>query len=82
MSNTRISRFGACGRAPLLIGCPLDQLDDFTRNLLTNDEVLALNQDPLGKMAKQICLADANSRVFAKDLEDGSKAVGFFNIGE
>lgn len=67
--------------SPLLIGCPLDQLDDFTRNLLTNDEVLALNQDPLGKMAKQLP-HDGNDRVLVKDLEDGSKAVGLFNTGE
>jgi alpha-galactosidase len=67
--------------APLLIGCPLDQLDDFTQNLLTNDEVLALNQDALGKMATQISAA-GTTRVLAKDLEDGSKAVGLFNVGE
>jgi hypothetical protein len=30
--------------APLLIGCDLERLDDFTLNLLTNDEVLAVNQ--------------------------------------
>jgi alpha-galactosidase len=66
--------------SPLLIGCPLDQLDDFTRNLLTNDEVLALNQDPLGKMATQISMV-GNARVLVKDLEDGSKAVGLFNTG-
>jgi len=65
---------------PLLIGCPLDQLDDFTQNLLTNDEVLALNQDPLGKMAIQLP-PDANSRVLVKELEDGSKAIGLFNVG-
>lgn len=29
--------------APLLIGCPLEQLDAFTLNLLTNDEVIAIN---------------------------------------
>jgi alpha-galactosidase len=67
--------------SPLLIGCPLDQLDDFTQNLLTNDEVLALNQDPLGKMATRIANAGA-TQVLAKDLEDGSKAVGLFNVGE
>jgi alpha-galactosidase len=67
--------------SPLLIGCPLDQLDDFTQNLLTNDEVLALNQDPLGKMAKQLP-HDGNDRVLVKDLEDGSKAVGLFNTDE
>ena len=52
----------------------------FTQNLLTNDEVLALNQDPLGKMAIQLP-PDANSRVLVKELEDGSKAVGLFNVG-
>jgi len=35
--------------APLLLGADLDKLDDFTLSLLTNDEVLAVNQDSLGK---------------------------------
>jgi len=67
--------------APLLIGCPLDQLDDFTKNLLTNDEVLALNQDPLGKQATQV-FAAGTVQVLAKELEDGSKAAGLFNTGQ
>jgi alpha-galactosidase len=37
--------------SPLLIGCDMAQLDDFTVSLLTNDEVLAVNQDPLGEQA-------------------------------
>jgi len=40
--------------APLLIGCDMDRLDDFTLNLLSNDEVLAVDQDSLGKPAHQI----------------------------
>ncbi|MFZ4521880.1 MAG: putative Ig domain-containing protein [Bacteroidales bacterium] len=64
--------------APLLIGCDLDQLDPFTMNLLTNDEVLSVNQDPLGKQAVQIVKCD-DYEVWARDLEDGSKAVGLFN---
>ena len=40
--------------APLLIGCDMTQLDDFTLSLLTNDEVLAVDQDPLGKQATRI----------------------------
>ena len=65
--------------APLLLGCPLDQLDSFTLNLLTNDEVLALNQDPLGEQAKEITTV-GSSKVLAKNLEDGSKAIGLFNV--
>ena len=37
--------------APLLLGCDLEKLDAFTLNLVENDEVLAVNQDPLGKQA-------------------------------
>lgn len=66
--------------APLLIGCDLDELDDFTLNLLTNDEVLAVNQDALVKQATRIT-KDGWAQVFAKPLEDGSWAVGLFNRG-
>ena len=66
--------------APLLIGCDLEKLDEFTVNLLSNDEVLEIDQDPLGKQAT--CVAsNETSRVYAKFLEDGSRAVGLFNLG-
>lgn len=65
--------------APLLLGCDLTQLDDFTISLLTNDEVLAVNQDALGKQATVVSrLGDLG--VMAKDMEDGSKAAGLFNL--
>jgi alpha-galactosidase len=66
--------------APLLIGCNLDALDDFTISLLTNDEVLEIDQDTLGREATQIT-KDDDSLVYAKSLDDGSWAVGLFNIG-
>jgi alpha-galactosidase len=67
--------------APLLIGCDMTQLDEFTLNLLSNDEVLAVNQDPGGKQAGRI-MKEGESEVWAKDLSDGSKAVGLFNRGQ
>ncbi len=66
--------------APLLIGCPIENMDEFTLSLLTNDEVLAVNQDPLGRMAITL-LNDGDRQVLAKPLEDGSIAVGLFNRG-
>lgn len=66
--------------APLLIGCDMSQLDEFTLSLLTNDEVLALDQDPLGKEAVQVAEKDS-VLVYAKELSDGTKAIGFFNVG-
>ena len=40
--------------APLLIGCDVAKLDAFTHGLLTNDEVLEVNQDPMGEQARRI----------------------------
>lgn len=65
--------------APMLIGCDLNRLDDFTLNLLTNDEVLALDQDPLGKQALPLVIK-GDIQVWVKDLEDGGKAAGIFNL--
>ncbi|MCW3091679.1 MAG: Alpha-galactosidase [Ferruginibacter sp.] len=65
--------------APLLIGCPIEQLDAFTLNLLTNDEVIAVDQDPLGKPGRLIS-DEEGIQTWVKPLEDGSYAVGLFNV--
>jgi alpha-galactosidase len=67
--------------SPLLIGCDLGQLDPFTLNLLTNDEVLAVNQDQLGKQARRVYQSDG-FEVLAKPLADGSIAAGIFYSGQ
>jgi alpha-galactosidase len=67
--------------SPLLIGCDMTKLDAFTKNLLTNDEVLEVSQDPLGRQAGRVA-RDGTREIWAKDMEDGSKAVGLFNVGE
>jgi alpha-galactosidase len=49
-------------------------------NLLTNDEVIDIDQDPLGKEAT--CVQTIGDlRIYVKELEDGSRAVGFCNFG-
>ena len=67
--------------APLLIGCDMSQLDDFTINLLCNNEVIDVNQDALGCQAYPF-YSDENQVTYVKHLEDGSMAVGLFNKGE
>ncbi len=67
--------------SPLLIGCDLARLDPFTLNLLTNDEVLAINQDELGKQATRIRKEDG-IEIWLKPLADGSQAIGFFYTGQ
>lgn len=67
--------------APLLIGCDLTRLDDFTLSLLTNDEVIEANQDELGAQA---ALVDKGPRaqVWAKPMSDGSLVFALFNTAD
>ncbi len=66
--------------APLLLGCDLENLDEFTLGLLTNDEVLEVNQDPLGRQARRV-KKEGDAEVWAKEMRDGSTAAGLFNRG-
>jgi len=66
--------------APLLVGCDLSQLDAFTLAILTNPEVLEVDQDPLGRAARRVRV-DGRTEVWARPLADGSVAVGLFNRG-
>jgi alpha-galactosidase len=65
--------------APLIFSGDMAKLDAFTLNVLCNHEVIAVNQDPLGKQARIIRKSDSDF-VLAKELEDGSIAVGIFNL--
>jgi hypothetical protein len=67
--------------SPLLIGCDMGHLDPFTLSLLTNDAVLAIDQDALGKLARQVIKKD-NYQVWVKELSKGGKAIGIFNTSE
>jgi alpha-galactosidase len=67
--------------APLIFSGDITRLDDFTLSLLTNDEVLDVDQDPLGKPGRRVAI-DGDLEVWARDMEDGTKAVGLFNRGE
>lgn len=64
--------------APLLIGCDMANIDDFTLNLLTNREVIAVDQDPL--VAPAVKIMTENGQVWYKKLYDGSYAVGLFHV--
>ena len=72
--------------APLWISCDLASLDPnklhpSTTALLTNDEVLDIDQDALGAAAKQL-EGRRESQVWCKPLDDGTVAVGLFNLAE
>jgi len=67
--------------APLLIGCDLSRIDAFTYNLLANDEVLAIDQDAVGKQAVPV-IQNKDVQIWVKELSDGSRAVAVFNLTE
>ena len=56
----------------------MEKLDPFTLSLLSNSEVIALDQDALGRPAVRVA-TDGPIDVYVKELEDGAKAIGFFN---
>ena len=64
--------------SPLMIGCDLTKIDDFTLSLLTNDEVIDVNQDPLGAAAAPVA-ETADGQVWARPMSDGSIAFALFN---
>ena len=64
--------------SPLLLGCDLTNMDDFTLNLITNAEVIEVNQDPLGDQASLVERV-GEKESWVKQMEDGSKVVGLFN---
>ena len=67
--------------SPLMLGMNLPDNDPWTLGLLTNDEVLALDQDPLGRPAKRVSQA-GKTETWIRELSDGSKAVALFNRGD
>jgi alpha-galactosidase len=66
--------------APLITGNNLAAMDDATRDLLTNPEVIAIDQDPLGVQGHRI-KQEGPVEVWMKPLKDGGAAVGLFNRG-
>ena len=67
--------------ANMLIGCDISQIDDFTFNLLCNNEVNAVNQDVLGKQARRD-VDEGGIQIWSRPLADGGTAVGIFNLNE
>ena len=67
--------------APLIFSGDITRLDDFTLGLLTNDEIIDVDQDPLGRPGKRAAKS-GDLEVWVREMEDGSKAVGLFNRGD
>ena len=66
--------------APLIAGNDLRSMSPEIKEILTNKEVIGINQDPLGREAKRVW-KDGDREVWAKPLKDGGRAVVLLNRG-
>lgn len=64
--------------APLLAGNDLSTMSDETKSILMNKEVIAVDQDPLGKAGDRVW-AVGQLELWSKPLKDGAVAVALFN---
>jgi alpha-galactosidase len=64
--------------APLIAGNDLRSMSKETSSILLNREVIAIDQDPLGKQAQRV-ISDGSVEVWQRPLADGSSAVAIFN---
>jgi alpha-galactosidase len=69
----------ALAPSPLMLGMNLPDNDAWTTALLTNPEVLSVDQDPLGKPVRRVFSPGQSAEVWVKKLSGGALAVGFFN---
>jgi hypothetical protein len=78
-NRTHMSLWAISG-APLLVGADLTKLSETTASILTNPDVLAIDQDPLGLQAIKVNEAGIGLQVWSKLLaEPGSRAVVLLN---
>ncbi len=66
--------------APLMAGNDLKNMSPEIKEILTDKEVIAVDQDPLGMQGRRV-RKNGDSEVWAKQLKDGGRAVVFFNRG-
>ena len=67
-------------KAPLLIGCDMRKMDSNTLRILTNHELIAINQDKLGVQGNKTKV-DGTNEVWSGPLANGSYAVLLLNRG-
>jgi hypothetical protein len=77
--------FWCLSPSPLMLGGNLPDNKEWDLSLITNDEALAIDQDPLVHPASRIAQkneAGVKTEVWARDLKGGARAVGLFNRGD
>jgi alpha-galactosidase len=66
--------------SPLMAGNDVRTMDARTRAILLAPEIIAIDQDPLGRQARRVSKS-ATTEVWSRPLADGSRAVALLNRG-
>ena len=66
--------------APLMVSCDVAGMNEATKRILTNKNILAIDQDKLGRQAIRKINSDGR-QVYVKSLENNEFAVGILNTG-
>jgi alpha-galactosidase len=66
--------------APLMAGNDIRSMSSETRDILTNKEVIAVDQDPLGRQGRRV-KRRGDTEIWSKEMTDGSRAVALLNRG-
>ena len=69
--------------SPLIIGCDIRNMSEKTKEILTNSDLIALNQDPECRSCYQIPVyGNPDAFILVKYLHNGDFALGFFNFSD
>ncbi len=73
--------------SPLMIGCDIRSMDDATREILTNRDIIAINQDPAYHQAfnastRSSVVKNDEIPIYVRLLHNGDVAIGIFNLSD
>ncbi len=71
--------------SPIQLSCRLNELTDFHRDLFSNEEIIAINQDALCDyplLTNEFDTSKQKVKIYERKLEGGDKAVAIFNFGD
>lgn len=69
--------------SPLIIGCDIRNMNSRTKEILTNSDLIAINQDAECRAPYRVdCVGNPDAFVLVKPLCGGNYAIGFFNFSD
>ena len=70
--------------SPLMIGCDIRNMNEETRKILCNEELIAINQDRACRQPVKLngIWAGDDMVIYSRQLENGDVAIGLFNLSE